>query len=474
MPIRAAIRITNRVIDEGEESKMAERLVITGGCAAGMSAASKARRTDPDLDIVVYEKTGFVAYGECGLPYYVSGLVEDHNTLVVRTPEQFARQGIEVHLHHEVTGIDAARRRVRVTDLENGETREEAYDKLVIATGGRSVIPSDAPGFSPGELRGVFVVRALEDGIAIREFIQRERPRRVVIVGAGYIGLEMAESFRMLGLETTVIGRPPQVLKRFDAEMAQFMQDRLEEEGVRLSLGDEVKALEGDAQGRVRQVVSSTGAFEADLVLLALGVQPNVALAEAAGVALGETGAIATDSQMRTNLPDVFAAGDCAEAYHRVTGQGAYIPLGTTANKQGRVMGTNVGGGHAVFEGIVGTAITKAFDTYAALTGLAEKEARALGYRVKSTTIKALSRAHYYPGSAPVHVKLTVGEGSGRLLGGQIIGDEGAGLRINVLAGALHSEMTVEQLSQLDLAYMPPMAPVWDPLLVAANVALKG
>ncbi len=459
---------------------MTERLVIIGGCAAGMSAASKARRTNPDLDISVYEKTGFVAYGECGLPYYVSGLVEDHDTLVVRTPEQFAERGIETHLHHEVTGIDAENRRVRATDLESGETREEGYDKLVIATGGRLATPAGAPGLSSGDLNGVFVVRTLEDGIAIREFIQRERPRRAVIVGAGYIGLEMAESFHLLGLETTVIGRPPQVLKRFDSEMAQFMQDRLEDEGVRLSLGDEVKALEGDSQGRVRQVVSSTGTFEADLVLLALGVRPNVALAEAAGVVLGETGAIATDSQMRTNLHDVFAAGDCAEAYHRVTGRGAYIPLGTTANKQGRVAGMNAGGGYAAFEGIVGTTITKVFDTYAALTGLSEKEARALaagasqGYKIAATEIKASGRAHYYPGGAPVHVKLVVEKGSGRLLGGQIVGDESAGLRINVLAGALHSEMTVEQLSQLDLAYMPSMAPVWDPLIVAANVALKG
>jgi NADPH-dependent 2,4-dienoyl-CoA reductase/sulfur reductase-like enzyme len=452
---------------------MTERLVIIGGCAAGMSAASKARRTNPDLDIVAYERTGFVAYGACGLPYYVSGLVEDHNTLVARTPEQFARQGIKVHLHHEIIDIDTENRRVRVTDMGRGETRQEAYDELVIATGGRATIPTGAPGFSPGDLSGVFVIRTVEDGVAIREFVQRERPRRAVIVGAGYIGLEMAESFCLLGLETTVIGRPPQMLKRFDPEMAQLMQDKLEDEGVRLSLGDEAKALEGDSQGRVRRVVSSNGTFEADLVLLALGVLPNVAMAEAAGVALGQTGAIATDSRMRTNLPDIFSAGDCAEAYHRITGQGTYVPLGTTANKQGRVVGTNIGGGDDTFEGIVGTTITKAFDTYAALTGLADKDARALGYEAKSTTIKASSRAHYYPGGAPMHVKLTVEEGSGRLLGGQIIGDEGAGLRINVLAGALYSGMSVEQLSQLDLAYMPSMSPVWDPLLVAANVASK-
>jgi NADPH-dependent 2,4-dienoyl-CoA reductase/sulfur reductase-like enzyme len=453
---------------------MAERLTVIGGCAAGMSAASKARRLNPDLEIVVYERTGFVSYGSCGLPYYVSGLIDDHNTLVVRTPAQFAKRDIQVHLHHEVTEVDTENRRVRVTNLlKNGGAtrgRYESYDKLLVATGGRPIM---LPDLSLGDLDGVFVMRAVEDGVATRDFIQRQRPRHAVTIGAGYIGLEMAESFHQLGLETTVIGRPPQVLKRFDADMAQIVQDELESKGIRLSLGDEVKALEGDAQGRVRRVISSKDTFQADLVLLAMGVQPNAALAKTAGVVLGETGAIATDSQMRTNLPSVFAAGDCAEAYHRITGRGAYIPLGTTANKQGRVAGANLGGGHAEFEGIVGTAITKVLDVYAALTGLSEKEARALGYRVQSTTIKAGSRAHYYPGGRPMHVKLVVEEGSGRLLGGQIVGDQGAGPRIDVLATALHKGMTVEELSRLDMAYVPPIAPVWDPLLVAANVALK-
>jgi NADPH-dependent 2,4-dienoyl-CoA reductase/sulfur reductase-like enzyme len=453
---------------------MGERLTVIGGCAAGMSTASKARRLNPDLEIVVYEKTGFVSYGSCGLPYYVSGLIEDHNTLVVRTPAQFAKRDIQVHLHHEVTEVDTENRRVRVTNLlkRGGATRGryESYDKLLVATGGRPIM---LPDFSLGDLDGVFVMRAVEDGVATRDFVQHERPKSVVIIGAGYIGLEMAESFHQLGLETTVIGRPPQVLKRFDSDMAHIVQDELESKGIRLSLGDEVKALEGDAQGRVRRVISSKGTFEADLVLLAMGVRPNATLAKTAGVALGETGAIATDSQMRTNLPGVFAAGDCAEAYHRITGRGAYIPLGTTANKQGRVAGTNLGGGHAEFEGIVGTAITKALDVYAALTGLSEKEARELGYAVQSTTIQAGSRAHYYPGGRPMHVKLVVEEGSGRLLGGQIVGDEGAGPRIDVLATALHQGMTVEEFSRLDLAYVPPIAPVWDPLLVAANVALK-
>jgi NADPH-dependent 2,4-dienoyl-CoA reductase/sulfur reductase-like enzyme len=449
---------------------MSERLIVIGGCAAGMSAASKARRLNPDLEIVVYEKTGFVSYGSCGLPYYVSGLIEDHNKLVVRTPAQFAKRGIKVHLHHEITEVDVENRRVRVANLEVGGSRYERYDKLLIATGGK---PTLLPDFSLGDLGGVFVLRAVEDGVAVRDFVQRERPKHAIIIGAGYIGVEMAESFQELGLETTVIGRPPQVLKRFDSDMAQLVQDELESKGVQLSLGDEVKALEGDTQGRVRRVVSSKATFEADLVLLAMGVRPNVALAETASVALGDTGAIATDPQMRTNLPGIFAAGDCAEAYHRITERGAYIPLATTANKQGRLAGTNLGGGYAEFEGIVGTAITKVLDVYAALTGLSEKEARELGYALQSTTIEAGSRAHYYPGGNPMHVKLVVEESSGRLLGGQIVGDEGSGPRIDVLATALHKGMTVEELSRLDLAYVPPIAPVWDPLLVAANVALK-
>jgi NADPH-dependent 2,4-dienoyl-CoA reductase/sulfur reductase-like enzyme len=266
---------------------MGERLIVIGGCAAGMSAASKARRLNPDLEIVVYEKTGFVSYTSCGLPYYVSGLLENHNKLVVRTPAQFAKQNIEVQLHHEVAEVEAENRRVRVTNLEDGGSWYESYDKLLVATGGR---PTMLPGFFLGDLGGVFVMRAVEDGVATRDFIQREKPKHAVIIGAGYIGVEMAESFLELGLETTVIGRPPQVLKRFDADIAQLVQDELESKGVRLSLGDEVKALEGDAQGRVRRVISSKGAFETELVLLALGVRPNVTLAETAGVALGEAG----------------------------------------------------------------------------------------------------------------------------------------------------------------------------------------
>jgi len=451
--------------------EMGERLIVIGGCAAGMSAASKARRMDPQMEILTYERTGFVSYGECGLPYYISGVVKDHNDLVVRTPEQFAEQNIEVHLHHEVTEIDAENRRVRVEDLQSGGSRDEHYDKLLIATGGR---PTLLPGLSSGAIEGVFVLRSVEDGIAIRRFIRERGPRQAAIVGGGYIGLELAESFHTLGLETTLIEWMPQVLIRFDPEMAQLVQEELEGQGVRLALGAKVEGLEADSSGQVRQVVSSQGRFKADLVLLALGVRPNVELAREAGVALGETGAIAVDAEMRTDLPEVFAAGDCAEAYHRISNRPAYIPLGTTANKQGRVAGTNIAGGEAEFAGIVGTAITQVFGLQAGMTGLAEREAKEQGYAVKAVRIKSRSRAHYYPGGKPLHIKLIFEEQSGRLLGGQIVGGEGVNGRIGVLAAALHRGMTIEELAQLDLAYVPPLAPVWDPLLVAANVALKG
>ncbi|MCR4408065.1 MAG: CoA-disulfide reductase [Anaerolineae bacterium] len=445
-----------------------ERLIVIGGVAAGMSAASKAKRVNRDLDVVVYEKSGFVSYGSCGLPYYIAGVVRDHNDLIARTPAEFARQGIAVHVHHEVTEIDPVRQMVRVVNLENNQERSEPYDQLVIATGGRPAVPRDLPG---KDLPGVFVMRTVEDGIAIREWLQNQWPQRVVIAGAGYIGMECAESFLSLGLEVTIIGRPPQVLRNFDPEMARLVQEELESKRARLSLGNPLIAIEGDT--RVRQVVTEQGTFEADLVLLALGVVPNSALAQATGVVTGVKGAIVTDAQMRTNLPNIYAAGDCAEAYHRVTGKGAYIPLGTTANKQGRVAGANAAGGQTTFEGVVGTAVTKVCDIHAARTGLTEKEAREMGYQVSAVQIKAPTRAHYYPGNSTLHVRLLVDTSSGKLLGSQVVGREGVARRIDVLATALHQGWTVENLARLDLAYAPPFAPVWDPLLVAANVALK-
>jgi NADPH-dependent 2,4-dienoyl-CoA reductase/sulfur reductase-like enzyme len=446
-----------------------ERLVVIGGVAAGMSAAARARRTDPDLEIVAFEKTGYVSYGSCGLPYYIAGIVGDADDLVARTPEEFARQGIEVHTHHEVRAIDTGRKRVAVRDLDESRDFAVDYSRVVIATGGTAIRPP-IPGV---DLEGVFVLRNVEDGVAVRRFILEEKPRRAVIIGGGYIGVEVAEALVQRGLETTMLNRPPQVLNEFDPDMAQLMQDELERNGVTVSVDDAAEGIEGDGKGRAEMVISQRGRYAADLVLLSAGVQAQSVLAEEAGISLGFRGAIAVDEGMRTNVPDVYAAGDCAETHHVLLGTPSYIPLGTTANKQGRVAGTNAAGGVAVFAGVVGTAITKAFDLGIATTGLTEKAAKQVGIEAKAMTIQHGSRAHYYPSPGPIYVKLVWRADDGQILGGQIAGPLQEAKRIDVLATAVHQGLTLEDVQRLDLSYAPPFAPVWDPILVAANVAAK-
>lgn len=444
---------------------MPDKLVVVGGVAAGMSAAVKARRTNPDLEIVVYEKSGYVSYGSCGIPYFIKGDIPRVERLIARTPEQFAKQGIRALTHHEVLSIDTANRTVRVRNLETGDTFVDRWDKLVLATGGAAARPP-IPGL---DLPGIFTLRTPEDALAVQAWIAEHRPQRAVIVGGGYIGLEMAEALVARGMRVTLVEMLPQVLPNMDADMAAHVQEELERQGVDLRLNHKVEAFEGD--GRVREVHAGGERFPADMVIFSVGVKPNVTLAREAGIALGPTGAVAVDDHMRTNVPDVFAAGDVAEAHHLVTGKPTYIPLGTTANKQGRVAGTNAAGGDARFPGVVGTAVVKVFDLEVARTGLSEAEARREGFDAGAVTITASSRAHYMPGHTPIHVKLVFEKGSRRLLGGQMVGREGVAKRIDVIAAALHAGWTTEELAALDLSYAPPFAPVWDPILVAANVA---
>ena len=450
-------------------SEKGKRLVIIGGVAAGMSAAARARRLDPDLEIVAYERTGYVSYGSCGLPYLISGVVPEASTLIARTPEQFARQGIETHTHHEVTAIDTGQQTVRVRDLEEGRESSVGYDRLVIATGGSAIRPP-LPGI---DLEGVFNLRNLEDGIAIKRYLAEEQPSRAVIIGGGYVGVEMAEAFVQRGLQTTMLDMQPQVLDNLDPDVAQMMQDELERNGVTVSVHDAAQGIEGGGQGRVGAVVSQRGRYDADLVLIGVGVRAESLLAKEAGVELGVKGAIAVDDRMRTSVPHVYAAGDCAETFHVLLEGPSYVPLGSTANKQGRVAGTNAAGGEAVFKGVVGTAITKAFDLGVAVTGLTEKAAKQLGRPARAVSVEHGTRAHYYPGPGSIHVKLVWSDLDGRLLGAQIAGPVAEAKRIDVLATALHHGLTIEDLKGLDLSYAPPFAPVWDPILVAANVAAK-
>jgi NADPH-dependent 2,4-dienoyl-CoA reductase/sulfur reductase-like enzyme len=449
---------------------LTRRLLVIGADAAGMSAASQARRRrgPDDLQIVAFDRGNFSSYSACGIPYFVSGVVEELESLVVRSPETFrTKQSIQVHLRHEVLELDLDRGVALVNHQESGHQREEGFDDLMLATGAVPVRPP-LPGAGA---EGVFGVQTLDDGVALRAFVAERKPRQAVIVGSGYVGLEMAEALCTLGVETHLVDIAPQPLTRLDPDMGTLVADALRDFGTVLHLGQEVVAFETGAGGEVAAVVTSEGTIPAQVVVLGLGVRPSVALAEAAGIDVGPSGAIAVDRRMRTSHPAVWAGGDCAEKRHRVSGAPVAVALGTHANKEGRVAGINLGGGYATFPGVIGTAATKVGPLEVATTGLSEAGAAGAGFVADAVTSKSTTRAGYYPGAQPVTVKLVVERGTGRLLGAQIVGGEGAAKRIDALAVAVWNEMTVDDLLGVDLAYAPPYSPVWDPVAGAARRA---
>ncbi len=444
-----------------------ERLVVIGGVAAGLSAASAAKRLKKnDLDVVVFEKSGYVSYGACSEPYYVSGLVPEPEDLIEVTPQEFEeKRSVRIRRLHEVVDVDYAAGKATVTDLTSGTTFSEPFDYLMISTGARGR-PLGVPG---EELAGINTLRTVEDAVAVRESaLQAEH---VVICGGGYIGLEMAEAFVALGKRVTMLKKTSQMLLNLDPEVSALVEEEARSKGVDIRIGVDVLSFQGSH--RVQKVITSEGELEAQAVLVAKGAVPNTELASRIGARIGDTGAIAVDDRQRTDVDRVYAGGDCAEAYHLVSGKPAYIPLGTTANKAGRVAGENIGGLSTRAHGIVGTAVCKVFDLEVARTGLSSLEAAEAGRTAKAVTITQRSRSKHYPGGSGVTVRLIVEDGSGLLLGAQMVGKEGAALRINVLAAALHAGMTAEEVYRLDLAYAPPFAPAWDPILIAANKARK-
>ncbi|MCL6449169.1 MAG: FAD-dependent oxidoreductase [Armatimonadetes bacterium] len=448
------------------------KFLIIGGVAAGMSAASRAKRKKPDLEVVVLEKGRFVSYGACGLPYYVADLVKHVQGLVVHDAAFFKeKRGIPVLTRHEAIKIEPEARYVLARDLDRGEELKFEFDKLAICTGARPVIP-DYPGVN---LTNVFVLKTAEDGIRLKQFIKENSPRKAVIVGAGLIGLEMADAFRAWGLEVTILKRPGSILKMFDDDMVALVERELAEKGVELVKNAVVQALEGDGRGRVRAVVYEGGRCAADLVLLATGAKPDSGLAAQAGLAIAANGTIVVNEKMQTSHPDIYAAGDCVGQKHLLTGKDVYFPRGTTANKQGRIAGENAAGGNEAFPGVLGTAVSKIFDLTVARTGLSAAEAAREGCDFIVSTVAHPSHAHTYPAPEPeeITIKLVVEKKTGKLLGAQMIGKMGVAKRIDVFATALSKQMTVEEISRLDLSYSPPFAPVWDPVLVAANVAVK-
>ncbi len=444
-----------------------QRIVVIGGDAAGMSAAAQASRGKERSEIVVFERGQYTSYAACGLPYFVGGLVEDVASLIARTPQQHRANGIDVRLGHEVTSIDVARREIEVRSLDNAITLRERFDQLVIATGASPIRPP----FPNIDAKGISGIQTIPDALALDELFRTRLPRRAVVVGSGYIGLEMVEALLSWGLQVTVVEKLPQPMATLDADMADRVATALRDFGVDLRLGVGVEGFERAADGWVSAVVTDAGTIPADLVILGLGVRPNVALARDAGVTIGPSGAVATDDHMATSTSGIWAAGDCAESRHRVTGQPVSIALGTHANKQGRVVGINISGGDAAFPGVIGTAVTKVRELEVGRTGLNEREAAAAGLDAVSGVIEGSSRAHYYPDNASMTVKIVAERGSGRMLGAQIVGGAASAKRIDALAIAIWNEMTVDDYSQLDLGYAPPFSPVWDPTLIAARRA---
>lgn len=450
--------------------------VIIGGDAAGMSAASKIKREQPDAEVIVFERGRHISFSACGIPYWIGGVVASDRQLVILTPEiARKRRGIDVRIYHEVTRIDPQAHTVFGRRTDTGEEFSRPYAKLLIATGARASAPP-LPGL---DLPGVFTLRSLSDGERIHAYIERHAPKRAVVIGGGYIGIEMVEALRDLNMEVHLIELLPQIMPNFDPEMVEPVAAHLLEKGAAIRTGVQVKAIE-QTDTALRVVTDAAdGAIEADLVLIATGVRPNAELAEAAGLQLSAGGAIAVDTQMRTSAPDIFAAGDCAVHYHLVLEEPVWIPLATSANKGGRIAGDNMAGSQILFPGVLGTAVVKAFDYTMAITGLTESAARRSGRFgldgefLGSTVIENKDKAAYWPGAETLHVKLVFDRRDGRVLGGQLVGKAGVNKRIDIIATAITARMTVEDIGLLDLSYAPPYSPTHDPIQICANVAQR-
>lgn len=442
-----------------------QKIVVIGGGAAGMASAASARRVSKDAKITVIESSRYVSYGPCGIPYYLGNLVDDVSKLVTYTPEQFKKErNVEVLINSYVTKIKVGSKTVEYIS-EKGEEKEIEFDSLILATGAKPFIPK----MEGLNLRGIYAVRFLDGAAKLREDLVSSK--RVTIIGAGYIGLELAENFKKLNKEVTILELLPRPMPNVDAEVASIIEQELRKNGVKLELNKKVIGFEG--KDRVERVVTEDSKYETDVAIVAVGVRPNVTLAKQIGVELGKSGAIKTNSRMETNVKGIFAAGDNSEVHHMVLNASVYMPLAQTANKMGYVAGANAAGGNEEFPGIVGSSITKVFDLEIGRTGVGEEEAKKFGIETRSVFIKSKSRAGYYPEGKDIWIKLILEKSSNVIIGGQIVGYEGVWGRIAALTFAITNKLTPKQVLFSDLPYAPPFGPVWDPLVVAARVALR-
>ena len=439
------------------------KVLIVGGVAGGATAAARIRRLDENAEITVFERSGYISYANCGLPYYIGEIITDPEDLTLQTPESFfTRFRINMKVHHEVIEIHPDQKTISVKNLETGEEFKETYDKLILSPGAKPTQPR-LPGVG---IEKVFTLRTVEDTFHIKEYIRRNQPKSVVLAGGGFIGLELAENLRELGMDVTIVQRPKQLMNPFDADMASFIHSEMRKHGVTLALGHTVEGFE-EKDGGVDVLLKDEMPMHADMVVLAIGVTPDTHLAEAAGLELGIKGSIVVNDRMETSAPDIFAAGDAVQVKHYVTGQNALISLAGPANKQGRIIADNICGGDSRYSGSQGSSVIKVFDMTAATTGINETNARKAGLDVDTVILSPMSHAGYYPGGKVMTMKVVFEKETYRLLGAQIVGHEGVDKRIDVLAVAIHAGMKATELKDLDLAYAPPYSSAKDPVNMA-------
>ncbi|MCD6311675.1 MAG: FAD-dependent oxidoreductase [Elusimicrobia bacterium] len=438
------------------------KLLIIGGNAAGMSAASQARRTDPGIDITVIEQSPYISGASCGLPYFISGEIKDINSLLVRTKEYFeTERNIKVLTLTKAVRIHPAAKSVDTLNLENGAKAEIRYDRLIIAAGG-SAVKTDSG-------KGIFTLRNIGDGLALKQFIESANPLNAAVIGGGMIGLETASSFRKLGMKVTVFEGGPGILPGFDNEISGLLEKYLAKNNINVFKS---KASASPSPAGGVDIKTPSGSHNYDMALLTTGTKPSAELARGAGCELGETGAVRTNQKMQTSVPSIYAAGDCVEVKHLISGKNVYMPLGTTANKTGRIAGINAAGGDERFRGITGSMAGNILDLTVAKTGLSEEEARETAGEILSTVSESTSSSGYYPGSSKITTKLIYSKISGQLLGAQMVGKNGVAKRIDVLSVCIYQKMKLRDIAGIDLTYAPPVAPVWDPVLKAVNTAL--
>ncbi len=439
------------------------KVVIVGGVAGGATAAARIRRLDEQAEIVVFERSGYISYANCGLPYYIGDVISNPKALTLQTPESFfSRFRVSMKVHHEVTAICPNQKMVCVKNLETGETFEESYDKLLLSPGAKPTQP-EILGLG---LSRVFTLRTVEDTFRIKEYIDKYNPKSAVLAGGGFIGLELAENLRELGMEVSIVQRPKQLMNPFDPDMAAFIHGEVRQNGVKLLLGHTVEGF-AENSGRVDVLLKDAPAIHADLVVLAIGVTPDTVLAKDAGLALGVRGSIVVNDRMETSVPDIYAVGDAVQVKHSVTGQDTLISLAGPANRQGRIAADNICGGNSRYSGSQGSSVIKVFDLTAAVTGLNETTAKKAGLDVDKVILSPMSHAGYYPGGKLMTMKIIFEKKTDRLLGAQIVGYEGVDKRIDVLAAAIHAGMKATELKDLDLAYAPPYSSAKDPVNMA-------